>query len=65
MLGRRSPQLSFFDARGLPHCVPVDSFYGRMAAISDVLFPDEDMAMMYCPNNGRPSIPPSLMNGMV
>ena len=64
MLGRRSAQLSFFDARGLPHCVPADSFYGRMAAVSDVLFPDEDLAMMYCPDNGRPSIPPSLMNGI-
>jgi hypothetical protein len=65
MLGRRSPQLSFFDAQGLPHCVPADSFYGRMAAISDVLFPDEDLAMMYCADNGRPSLPPSLMNGVL
>jgi hypothetical protein len=64
MLGRRSPQLSFFDARSLPHCVPADSFYGRMAAVSEVLFPDEDLAMMYCPDNGRPSLPPSLMNGV-
>ena len=64
MLGRRSPQLSFFDAQSLPHCVAADSFYGRMAAVSDVLFPDEDLAMMYCPDNGRPSLPPSLMNGV-
>lgn len=65
MLGRRSPQLSFFDAQSLPHCVPADSFYGRMAAISDVLFPDEDLSMMYSPDNGRPSLPPSLMNGVL
>lgn len=65
MLGRRSPQLSFFDAQGLPHCVPADSFHGRMAAVSDVLFPDEDLALMYCPDNGRPSLPPSLMNGVL
>jgi hypothetical protein len=65
MLGRRSPQLSFFDAQSLPHCVPADSFYGRMAAVSDVLFPDEDLAMMYSPDNGRPSLPPSLMNGVL
>jgi hypothetical protein len=65
MLGRRSPQLSFFDAQGLPHCVPADSFYSRMAAVSDVLFPDEDLAMMYCLDNGRPSLPPSLMNGVL
>jgi hypothetical protein len=65
MLGRRSPQLSFFDAQSLPHCVPADSFYGRMASISDVLFPDEDLAGMYCADNGRPSLPPSLMNGVL
>jgi transposase len=65
MLGRRSPQLSFFDAQSLPHCVPADSFYGRMAAVSDVLFPDEDLAVMYCPDNGRPSLSPSLMNGVL
>jgi hypothetical protein len=65
MLGRRSPQLSFFDAQSLPHCVPDDSFYGRMAAIGDVLFPDEDLAGMYCADNGRPSLPPSLMNGVL
>ena len=65
MLGRRSPQRSFFDAQSLPHCVPADSFYGRMAAVGDVLFPDEDLAMMYCPDNGRPSLPPSLMNGIL
>jgi hypothetical protein len=65
MLGRRSPQLSFFEAQSLPHCVPADSFYGRMASISQVLFPDEDLAMMYCTDNGRPSLPPSLMNGVL
>jgi hypothetical protein len=65
MLGRRSPQLSFFEAQSLPHCVPDDSFYGRMAAIGDVLFPDEDLAGMYCADNGRPSLPPSLMNGVL
>jgi hypothetical protein len=36
-----------------------------MAAVSDVLFPNEDLAMMYCPDNGRPSLPPSLMNGVL
>jgi hypothetical protein len=35
-----------------------------MGAVSDVLFDDEDMADMYCADNGRPSIPPSLMNGV-
>jgi hypothetical protein len=36
-----------------------------MAAVSDVLFPDEDLALMYCADNGRPSLPPSLMNGVL
>jgi transposase len=35
-----------------------------MGAVSDELFHDEDLAMMYCPDNGRPSIPPSLMSGV-
>lgn len=65
MLGRRSPQRSLFDVLGLPHQVPADSFYGRMGAVSDVLFPDDDLAAMYCLDNGRPSLPPSLMNGVL
>jgi transposase len=36
-----------------------------MGAVSDVLFPDDDLAAMYCPDNGRPSLPPSLMNGVL
>ena len=64
MLGRRDPQRSFFDSQSLPHRVPADSFYGRMGAVSDVLFRDDDLEMMYCPDNGRPSIPPSLLSGV-
>ncbi|MBU1879450.1 MAG: IS1182 family transposase [Chloroflexi bacterium] len=64
MLGRRDPQRSFFDSQSLPHRVPADSFYGRMGAVSDVLFRDDDLEMMYCPDNGRPSIPPSLLAGV-
>ena len=63
MLGRRDPQRSLFDAKSLPHRVPANSFYGRMGAVNEVLFCDDDLAMMYCPDNGRPSIPPSLMSG--
>jgi hypothetical protein len=63
MLGRCDAQRGLFDAQSLPHRVPADSFYGRMGAVRDVLFCDDDLAMMYCPDNGRPSIPPSLMSG--
>jgi hypothetical protein len=65
MLGRRDPQRSFFDAQTLPHRVAEASFYGRMGAVSDVLFNDDDLAEMYCADNGRSSLPPSLMCGVV
>ena len=64
MLGHRNPQRSFFDAQSLPHQVSEDTFYGRMGSVSDKLFHDDDLASMYCPDNGRPSIPPSLMSGV-
>jgi hypothetical protein len=35
-----------------------------MGALSDCLFQDDDLAEMYCPDNGRPSLPPSLMAGV-
>jgi hypothetical protein len=65
MLGRRDPQRSLFSAQNLPHRVPVDSFYGRMGAVSSILFCDDDLKEMYDPANGRPSIPPSLMSGVL
>jgi hypothetical protein len=64
MLGRRDPQRSLFDAQSMPHRVPANSFYGRMGSVNGVLFSDDDLAMMYCLDNGRPSIPPSLMAGV-
>jgi len=64
MLGRRDPQRSFFDAQTLPQRVAEDSFYGRMDAVSDVLFSDDDLAEMYCADNGRPCLPPSLTCGV-
>ena len=65
MLGRRNPQRSLFSAQTLPHQVDPDSFYGRMGAVSAQLFDDEDLQEMYCPDNGRPSLPPSLMSGVL
>jgi hypothetical protein len=65
MLGRRSPQGSLFAATLWPHAVPAASFYGRLAAVSDVLFRDDDLAARYCPDNGRPSLPPSLLCGVL
>jgi transposase len=65
MLGRRDPQRSLFEAHAWPHRVPEDSFYAQMGAVNDVLFRDDDLAKMYCENNGRPSVPPSLMSGIL
>jgi transposase len=63
MLGRRDPQCSLYDADSLPHRVPPDSIYGRMAALGDRLFADDDLKDLYDPENGRPSLPPSIMSG--
>jgi hypothetical protein len=65
MLGRRDPQLGLFDVIGLPHSVDPDSFYGRMGSLGGVLFSDDDLAGMYTLDNGRPSLPPSLMCGVL
>jgi hypothetical protein len=38
-----------------------DSFYGFLALHHGDLFHDEDFAALYCLDNGRPSVPPSLL----
>jgi hypothetical protein len=38
-----------------------DSFYGFLASHRRELFHDEDFTGLYCSDNGRPSVPPSLM----
>ena len=65
MLGRRTPQMSLFDAASLPHRVAPESFYGRMGAVAETLFQDDDLKQLYDPDTGRPSLPPSLMAGVV
>jgi len=65
MLGKREPQRTIFESQCWPHRVPQDSFYARMSALNDALFRDEDQASMYCEDNGRPSVPPSLMSGII
>lgn len=37
-----------------------ESFYGFLAQQGWELFRDEDFAELYCPDKGRPSVPPSL-----
>ncbi len=38
-----------------------DTFYGLLASLRGQLFSDDDFAEIYCPDNGRGSVPPSLL----
>ena len=62
MLGKRSPQGDLFgaDTQYLKF-VGEDSFYGFLAREGRKLFRDEDFAALYCLDNGRTSVPPSLL----
>ena len=59
MLGRRSG-FNRGDHPYLDH-VGRDSFYGLLALHGKELFRDEDFSEFYCPDNGRPSVSPSLL----
>ena len=62
MMGRRSGQGSLFGAQvHYLDLVGADSFYGFLAEHGGELFRDEDFAALYCADNGRPSVPPSLL----
>src|SRR5215217_7924027 len=59
MLGKRSG-LDGGEHAYLDH-VGRDSFYGFLASHREELFSDEDFTSLYCSDNGRPSVPPSLL----
>ncbi len=62
MLGKRSKQRGLFEADNqYLEYVGRDSFYGFLASQRGHLFRDEDFAEFYCPDNGRTSVPPSLL----
>ena len=62
MLGKRGPQRGLFEAdTAYGEFVGRDSFYGWLASQRDELFRDEEFAGLYVLNNGRPSVPPSLL----
>jgi hypothetical protein len=62
MLGKRSPQGDLFGAdRQYLKFVGEDSFYGFLAREGRKLFRDEDFAALDCADNGRTSVPPSLL----
>lgn len=62
MLGTRDDQRGFWEADRLyiDH-VGRESFYGLLASLRGQLFRDEEFAELYCPDNGRGSVPPSLL----
>jgi hypothetical protein len=59
MLGKRSV-LNGGEHPYLDH-VGRDSFYGFLASHRAELFHDEDFTDLYCSDNGRPSVHPSLL----
>ena len=62
MLGERSDQMGLWEADQLYlGLVGRDSFYGLLAALRGQLFRDADYAELYCPDNGRASVAPSLL----
>lgn len=62
MLGKRSKQRGLFEADNkYLDFVGEDSFYGFLAKQRGKLFRDEEFVEIYCPDNGRPSVPPSLL----
>ena len=62
MLGMQSGQRGLWEADSLyiDH-VGRGSFYGLLASMRGQLFRDEDFAELYCADNGRDSMPPSLL----
>ena len=62
MLGERADQRGLWEADRLylDH-VGRDTFYGLLASLRGRLFRDPDFAEFYCADNGRDSVPPSLL----
>ena len=62
MLGKRGPQRGLFEADPVYGAfVGRDSFYGWLASQRGELFRDEEFAGLYVLDNGRPSVPPSVL----
>src|SRR6059036_267110 len=61
MMGERSAQDKLFAADHIYlDYVGRDTLYGYLAQHRGQLFRDEEFAILYCRDNGRPSVPPSL-----
>jgi Transposase domain (DUF772) len=61
MMGERSAQDKLFAADHIYlEYVGRETLYGYLSQQRGQLFRDEDFAALYCQNNGRPSVPPSV-----
>ena len=62
MLGTRSPQGSLFTPeQRLRKKIGENNFYVFLSDHRHEIFSDEDFAFLYCSDNGRKSVPPSLL----
>lgn len=63
MLGKLKPQRKLLAAAAQLGADVVDQmgFYGQLSRARHKIFRDEDFAELYCPDNGRPSVPPSVL----
>jgi len=62
VLGKRSKQKGLFKADNMfLEYVGKDTLYGFLAEWRNKLFNDEDFADLYCEDNGRKSVPPSIL----
>ena len=62
MLGKRTPQDDLFTpAARLRKKIGEESFYVFLGDHRHEMFRDEDFSMLYCSDNGRASVPPSLL----
>jgi hypothetical protein len=62
MLGKRNSQSDLFlPENRLRERIGKESFYVFLSDHRHEIFADEDFAFPYCPDNGRESVPPSLL----
>jgi len=62
MLGKRNPQSDLFlPENRLRERIGKESFYVFLSDHRHEIFSDEDFAFLYCSDNGRESVPPSLL----
>jgi len=63
VLGRRDPQRKLFSAAQQlgEEALKKLGFYGKLASEGYKIFRDEDFVGAYCEDNGRPSVPPSVL----